>query len=66
MARFEVGDSLSDVLGPLGRPSEIEKWGTVMLVGGGVGIAALFPILRELKRVGNYTITVLGAGARNW
>jgi len=60
MARFEVGDSLSDVLGPLGRPSEIEKWGTVMLVGGGVGIAALFLILRELKRVGNYTITVLG------
>lgn len=60
MARFEVGDSLSDVLGPLGRPSEIKKWGTVMLVGGGVGIAALFPILRELKRVGNYTITVLG------
>lgn len=60
MARFEVGDSFSDVLGPLGRPSEIKKWGTVMLVGGGVGIAALFPILRELKRVGNYTITVLG------
>ncbi len=60
MARFEVGDSFSDILGPLGRPSEIKKWGTVMLVGGGVGIAALFPILRELKRVGNHTITVLG------
>ncbi len=60
MARMNVGDSLVDVVGPLGTPSEVKKYGTVLMVGGGVGIAALFPILRELKRLGNKVITILG------
>lgn len=60
LAHLEVGDSIHDILGPLGRPSEIENLGTVLMVGGGVGIAALFPILKALKEVGNKTITILG------
>jgi NAD(P)H-flavin reductase len=42
---FEVGDSFLDVLGPLGRPTDMEKYGTVVCVGGGVGTAVLFPIV---------------------
>ena len=60
MATLNVGDSFADVIGPLGNPSEVKKYGTVMMIGGGVGIAALFPIIRELKRLGNKVITVLG------
>ena len=60
MAKMKAGDSILDISGPLGTPSEIEKLGTVMMVGGGVGIAALFPILRALKEAGNRVITILG------
>lgn len=60
LGRFEPGDSIHDVLGPLGKPSEIENIGTVLMVGGGVGIAALFPILKDLKLAGNKVITILG------
>lgn len=60
MSTLEAGDALLDISGPLGTPSEIENFGTVMLVGGGVGIAALYPIIRELKRAGNKVITILG------
>ena len=60
MATMKPGDAILDISGPLGTPSEIERLGTVMMVGGGVGIAALFPILRALKKAGNKVITVLG------
>ncbi len=60
LSKLEVGDSIADILGPLGTPSEIEKYGTVMMVGGGVGIAALYPIIKELKLAGNRVITILG------
>lgn len=60
LGSFEPGDSIHDVLGPLGKPSEIENLGTVLMVGGGVGIAALFPILKDLKLAGNRVITILG------
>lgn len=60
MSTLNAGDSLLDISGPLGTPSEAGNFGTVMLVGGGVGIAALYPILRELKLTGNRTITILG------
>lgn len=52
-ADMNVGDCLTDILGPLGTPSEIKNYGTVLMVGGGVGIAALFPIIRALKEAGN-------------
>lgn len=60
MSTMEAGDSIKDISGPLGSPSEVEKFGTVMLVGGGVGIAALYPIIRALKLAGNKVITILG------
>lgn len=60
MSTMEVGDSIKDISGPLGSPSEVENFGTVMLVGGGVGIAALYPIIRALKLAGNKVITILG------
>lgn len=61
LATVMEGESLSDVVGPLGKPTDIENYGTVLLVGGGVGIAALFPIVKGLKEAGNRVITVLGA-----
>lgn len=56
-----AGESLTDMVGPLGKPTDIENYGTVLLVGGGVGIAALFPIVKGLKEAGNRVITILGA-----
>jgi len=61
LGTLKVGDSLLNFAGPLGQPSEIEKFGTVVCIGGGVGIAPLFPIIRELKQAGNYIISILGA-----
>lgn len=60
MASMKPGDSILDISGPLGTPSEIERLGTVMMVGGGVGIAALYPIIKGLKAAGNKVITILG------
>lgn len=65
LAHLEVGDSIHDILGPLGQPSEIENYGTVLMIGGGVGIAALYPILKALKEAGNKTITILGGRTSN-
>ena len=61
MCRMNAGDEFATVAGPLGHPTEIEKYGTVVCVGGGVGIAPLFPITRELKNAGNHVISILGA-----
>jgi len=60
MSGLEAGDAILDISGPLGKPSDIEKYGTVMMVGGGVGIAALYPIIKSLKACGNKVITILG------
>lgn len=60
MALLEKGDKISDILGPLGTPSKIKKYGTVLMLGGGVGIAALFPVLKALKEAGNRVITIIG------
>lgn len=59
--RFHVGDAVLDFVGPLGVPSEIEAYGTVACIGGGVGIAPLYPITRELKRAGNTVIGIIGS-----
>lgn len=57
----EAGQELRDVLGPLGVPSEIENFGTVVSMGGGVGVAAMYPITRGLKQAGNKVISIIGA-----
>lgn len=61
LACMEAGERLSDMVGPLGRPSEIEKVGSVILVAGGVGAAVILPIAKALKAAGNEVITILGA-----
>ena len=55
------GDNILNFAGPLGEASEIENYGTVVCVGGGVGIAPLYPIIKALKEAGNYVICILGA-----
>ena len=50
---MKEGDEIADVTGPLGNPSEIENYGDVLVIGGGVGIAAIYPIIVELKKAGN-------------
>lgn len=61
MSQLNVGDSILDMAGPLGNPSEIALFGTVVLVGGGFGVAAIYPIARDLTQCGNTTIAILGA-----
>ena len=55
------GDQICDLLGPLGHPSEIEKFGTVMVVGGGVGTAVSYAVAAALKDAGNRIISIIGA-----
>ena len=56
-----AGDHIMDVVGPLGKPSEIEKFGTVVVMGGGVGTAMAYPTAAALKRAGNRIISIVGA-----
>lgn len=58
---LKEGDEILDFVGPLGRPSEIEKFGTVCCIGGGVGTPEIYPVARALKKVGNYVISIIGA-----
>lgn len=58
---LEAGDSLADFVGPLGQPTEIENYGRVVCVGGGVGVAPIYPIVRALKEAGNEVISIIGA-----
>jgi ferredoxin/flavodoxin---NADP+ reductase len=58
---LETGDSILDLVGPLGKPSEIEKFGTVVVMGGGVGTAMAYPTAAALKRAGNRVLSIVGA-----
>jgi glutamate synthase (NADPH/NADH) small chain len=55
-----AGGHCLDFVGPLGRPSEVERFGTVVFVGGGLGVAPVYPQLRALKQAGNRTISIIG------
>ncbi|MGL1893184.1 MAG: sulfide/dihydroorotate dehydrogenase-like FAD/NAD-binding protein [Spirochaetaceae bacterium] len=61
LSEFEVGDSIESVLGPLGTPTHIENVGTVICVGGGIGVAPMHPIVQAYKKAGNKVITIIGA-----
>ena len=58
------GDHLMNFIGPLGNPTEIKKYGTVVCIGGGVGIACIYPEVRALKEAGNEVISIIGARTR--
>lgn len=60
LGTYEAGDYIHDILGPLGNPTHIDKFGTVVLVGGGVGVAEIYPVARAMKKAGNYVISILG------
>ncbi len=61
ICNLEVGEKITDVVGPLGKATHIEKVGTVLASGGGVGVAPLLPIVKAFKEAGNRVITVLAA-----
>ena len=62
---LQVGDKFQDVIGPLGKPTHLEKLGTVVCVGGGTGIAVMHPIARGLKEIGNNVIAIIGARTKD-
>lgn len=61
MSQLKEGEFILDLAGPLGNPSEIKNFGTIVLIGGGFGIAAIHPIARALTLAGNKTLSILGA-----
>ncbi len=62
---LQVGDAYQDVIGPLGKPTHLEKVGKVVCVGGGTGVAVLHPITRALKEIGNNVICIIGARTKD-
>ncbi len=62
---LEVGQGYQDVIGPLGKPTHLEKVGTVVCVGGGTGIAVMHPITRALKEIGNHVIGIISARSKD-
>lgn len=65
MTRLKPGERLKDVVGPLGSPTHIAKFGTVVVIGGGIGIAPAHPIAQTLKQAGNRVISILGARTKS-
>ena len=61
LSEKNIGDEIPALVGPLGKPTHIEKFGTVVCVGGGIGVAPLHPIAQALKNAGNHVITIIGA-----
>jgi NAD(P)H-flavin reductase len=65
LAQLKAEESVADFVGPLGVPSDIEKFGTVVCVAGGVGVAVITPIAKALKEKGNNIISILGARSKD-
>ena len=63
---LKTGDFILDVVGPLGKPSHIEKFGTAVSIGGGVGTAIAFPTAVALKQAGNHTISIIGGRSKEF
>lgn len=61
LVKMEPGEFLLDVVGPLGKPTHIDRYGTVVTLSGGYGVAAVIPIAAALKEMGNYIISIIGA-----
>lgn len=61
LGQLEPNDSIKDLLGPLGHPTEILKLGTVVAIGGGVGVAEVFPVAKAFKNAGNKVLGIIGA-----
>jgi NAD(P)H-flavin reductase len=64
MGLVKKGDRMLDIVGPLGKPTEVENFGTVVCVGGGVGTPEIYPVARALKNKGNRVIAIIGARSK--
>ncbi|HOE00851.1 MAG TPA: sulfide/dihydroorotate dehydrogenase-like FAD/NAD-binding protein [Kiritimatiellia bacterium] len=64
LAQMQTGEKIANLVGPLGRPTHIAKFGTVVCVGGGIGVAPLYPIAQAMRRAGNRLVVVMGARSR--
>ncbi len=65
LSGYKVGQAITNVLGPLGKPTHIERFGTVVCVGGGIGVAPMHPIVQAVKKAGNRVITIMGARTKD-
>jgi len=65
LSKMNQGDDIPTLVGPLGKPTHIENFGTVVCVGGGIGVAPLHPIAQALKKAGNHVITIIGARTKD-
>jgi ferredoxin--NADP+ reductase len=65
MRTLKVGEGIADIIGPLGRPTHVENLGTVVCVGGGTGVAVMYPITRAYKEAGNHVIAIIGARTKD-
>ncbi len=65
LCALQEGDSVADVVGPLGNPTHIEKFGTVVCAGGGLGVAPMLPIIQALKKAGNRVLTVMAGRSKD-
>ncbi|MEM2914523.1 MAG: sulfide/dihydroorotate dehydrogenase-like FAD/NAD-binding protein, partial [Candidatus Bathyarchaeia archaeon] len=65
LGKLKFGDYIEDMVGPLGNPTEIENYGEVAVIGGGVGTALIYPWVKALKEAGNRITTILGARTAN-
>ncbi len=66
LGSLKEGDSLYSLIGPLGNPFRAQKYGKVVVIGGGVGVAEMFPVVKALKKEGNYVISILGARSKKF
>lgn len=65
LGRLKVGEHITDLVGPLGKPTEIRYYGNVVIIGGGVGVAEAYPVAKALKSAGNKVIGIIGARSKD-
>ena len=66
LGTYKAGDTILDLLGPLGHPTHVDNYGTVVVVAGGVGVAEAYPVTKALKEAGNQIISILGFRAKDY
>lgn len=65
LGALNEGESVLDLVGPLGKKTDIEKKGNIICIGGGIGVAPIYPIARGMKNVGNHVISIMGARSKD-
>ena len=61
LGKMKAGDSVFSLVGPLGLPTHLKQYGNVVSIGGGIGLALMYPVVRAFKQSGNHTINIIGA-----